>query len=90
MTLHTIDDMSTSHVMTVSRNGQVSIPAEVRARWNTRRVVVVDMGECVVMRPASDDPVRELAGKYTGRGPSSDEMRAQERREDARRERGRS
>jgi AbrB family looped-hinge helix DNA binding protein len=37
------------HVMTISRNGQVSIPAETRARWNTRRVVVVDLGDRVVM-----------------------------------------
>lgn len=32
------------------RNGQVSIPAEARARWNARKVVVVDMGDRIVMR----------------------------------------
>lgn len=81
--------MGSSHVMTLSRNGQVSIPAETRARWKTRKVVVVDMGDYVVMRPASDDPISELAGKYAGRGPTSDEIRREERQAEARRERRR-
>jgi AbrB family looped-hinge helix DNA binding protein len=71
---------SFEHVMTVSRNGQVSIPAETRARWNTRRVTVVDLGDRVVMRPMPEDPVAALKGKYAGRGPSTDAARAQERR----------
>jgi len=64
-----------SYVMTVSRNGQVSIPADTRTRWNTRRVVVVDLGDRVVMRPLPDDAVADLVGKYAGRGPSSDAAR---------------
>jgi AbrB family looped-hinge helix DNA binding protein len=68
--------MSTSeHIMTVSQNGQVSIPAAARARWNVRRVIVVDLGDRVVVRPASDRPVADLEGKYKGRGPSSDQAR---------------
>lgn len=74
---------SGSYVMTVSRNGQVSIPAEARSRWNTRRVVVVDLGDRVVMRPLSDEPLGDLEGKYRGRGPSSDRARKQVRAEDA-------
>jgi AbrB family looped-hinge helix DNA binding protein len=66
--------------MTVSRNGQVSIPAETRARWNTRRVSVVDLGDRVVMRPISDDPVAALQGKYARRGPPADAARDAERR----------
>jgi AbrB family looped-hinge helix DNA binding protein len=73
--------------MTVSRNGQVSIPAETRARWNTRRVSVVDLGDRVVMRPVSDDPVAATRGKYAGRGPSADSARAEERRATRGRER---
>jgi bifunctional DNA-binding transcriptional regulator/antitoxin component of YhaV-PrlF toxin-antitoxin module len=57
------------HVMTVSQNGQVSIPAATRARWKTRQVIVVDLGDRVVMRPASDTPVAQLEGKYRDRGP---------------------
>lgn len=75
--------MPGSHVMRVSRNGQVSIPAEARARWNTNRVVVVDLGDRVVMRPLPEDPVGALTGKYRGRGPASDRARRQERAADA-------
>lgn len=80
---------ATSYVMTVSRNGQVSIPAETRARWSTRHVVVVDLGDRVVMRPATDDPLDELEGKYRDRGPRTDDARRRARREDAARERKR-
>ena len=73
----------TSYVMTVSRNGQVSIPADTRARWQARRVVVVDLGDRVVMRPLPDDGVEELEGKYGGRGPTSDEARRRARREES-------
>ncbi|HEX2849190.1 MAG TPA: AbrB/MazE/SpoVT family DNA-binding domain-containing protein [Acidimicrobiales bacterium] len=75
----------TSHVMTVSRNGQVSIPAETRARWNTRKVLVVDLGDRVVMRPVGPEPVRELQGKYAKRGPSTDRARQESRRVEERR-----
>jgi AbrB family looped-hinge helix DNA binding protein len=72
--------VSTSeHIMTVSQNGQVSIPAAARARWNVRRVIVVDLGDRVVVRPASDGPVADLEGKYKGRGPSSDQARRRAR-----------
>ena len=69
-----------SYVMTVSQNGQVSIPADARARWKTRRVVVVDFGDRVVMRPLPDDPVE---GKYEGRGPAADQARRRSRREES-------
>ena len=80
---------ATRHVMTISRNGQVSIPAEARSRWQTRRVVVVDLGDRVVMRPLGEDPVGDLEGKYRGRGPSTERARRQARTADAARERGR-
>jgi bifunctional DNA-binding transcriptional regulator/antitoxin component of YhaV-PrlF toxin-antitoxin module len=69
--------------MTVSGNGQVSIPAGARARWKTRKVIVVDLGDRVVMRPAPDEPVEKLEGKYRMRGPSSDQARRQARLDDA-------
>jgi AbrB family looped-hinge helix DNA binding protein len=73
----------TSHVMTVSRNGQVSIPAETRARWNTRQVLVVDLGDRVVMRPVGAEPVRALRGKYAKQGPATSRARRESRREDS-------
>jgi bifunctional DNA-binding transcriptional regulator/antitoxin component of YhaV-PrlF toxin-antitoxin module len=77
------------HVMTLSRNGQVSIPAATRARWETRRVLVVDLGDRVVLRPLPDDPVGDLEGKYAGRGPTTDSARRSERQVEAARERRR-
>jgi AbrB family looped-hinge helix DNA binding protein len=73
--------MTAGHVMTISRNGQVSIPAETRARWNTRHVIVVDLGDRVVLRPAAAAPIAELQGKYRERGPSTGVMRQTERRQ---------
>lgn len=72
-----------SYVMKVSSNGQVSIPADARARWAVSRVVVVDLGDRVVMRPLPDEPVRSLRGKYADRGPSSEAARATARAADA-------
>jgi len=67
--------------MKVSSNGQVSIPAPARSRWMTDRVVVVDLGDRIVMRPLPNEPVRALVGKYRGRGPSTSMARTAERAE---------
>ncbi len=75
--------MQTNYVMKVSSNGQVSIPAEARTRWHTDRVVVVDLGDRIVMRPLPDEPVSELVGKYRSRGPSTDDARRMARKQDA-------
>jgi bifunctional DNA-binding transcriptional regulator/antitoxin component of YhaV-PrlF toxin-antitoxin module len=77
------------HVMTVSRNGQVSIPAQARARWNARKLLVVDLGDRVVMRPLSEDPVGDLTGKYRGQGPDTASARARARRDEVARQRRR-
>jgi len=78
--------MTMSYVMKVSRNGQVSIPAEARARWGAERVVVVDLGDRVVLRPVTPGGIDELVGKYADTEPSTDALRAAERRDEARRE----
>jgi bifunctional DNA-binding transcriptional regulator/antitoxin component of YhaV-PrlF toxin-antitoxin module len=78
--------MSTSYVMKVSSNGQVSIPADARARWRTKRMLVVDLGDRLVMRPLPDAPIDALVGKYQG-GPSTDDARRRAREEDAAAER---
>jgi len=75
-----------SHVMKVSSNGQVSIPAETRARWHADRVIVVDLGDRIVMRPLPDDAVGSLVGKYAKVGPSSDAARRASRDESRRAE----
>jgi bifunctional DNA-binding transcriptional regulator/antitoxin component of YhaV-PrlF toxin-antitoxin module len=55
--------------MTISSNGQVSIPAATRARWGTRKVLVVDLGDRVVMRPSvdSEDTAAQPAARKTRR-----------------------
>ncbi|MPY93160.1 MAG: hypothetical protein GEV08_08860 [Acidimicrobiia bacterium] len=75
--------MPTSYVMKVSSNGQVSIPADARARWHPARVVMVDLGDRIVMRPLPEDAVGALEGKYHGQGPSTDEARRRARMADA-------
>ena len=68
--------------MTISQNGQVSIPAETRARWRTRKVLVVDLGDRVVMRPAVDtnDALTNMQGKFADKGPDSNAARRAARR----------
>jgi AbrB family looped-hinge helix DNA binding protein len=48
----------------ITRGGQVSVPAEVRRRWNTNTVMVEDKGDHVVLRPAPDDPVAAAYGAF--------------------------
>ena len=76
--------------LTISRGGQVSIPAEVRHRWGTRTVVAEDRGDHVVLRPVADDPITAARGALAGRGRSSDELRRLAREDDAHAERRRS
>jgi bifunctional DNA-binding transcriptional regulator/antitoxin component of YhaV-PrlF toxin-antitoxin module len=80
--------MSSSSVMKVSSNGQVSIPAHARARWqHPERMLVVDMGDRIVMRPLPEDPIGALTGKYRRRGPTTADARRHARREEAAAER---
>ena len=81
--------MTTNYVMRVSSNGQVSIPAEARARWNADRVVVVDLGDRVVLRPLPADPVDALRGKYRRVGTNTDRIRHAQKVDEADRERRR-
>ena len=49
----------------------------------SRKVVVVDLGDRVVIRPLGDEPIGDLDGKYRGCGPSTDRSRKEARAEDA-------
>lgn len=66
----------------ISRGGQVSIPADIRHRWNARRVILVDRGTSLELRPIPDDPIAALRGVLAGRGPTTDEIREEMRREE--------
>lgn len=69
-------------VMKVTRAGQVSLPAEIRHRWKVQRVLVIDHGDRVELRPMEDDLIASLRGKYRDLDIDTDEMRASFRREE--------
>ncbi|MCZ7589781.1 MAG: AbrB/MazE/SpoVT family DNA-binding domain-containing protein [Gaiella sp.] len=79
--------------MTITRGGQISIPAAVRRRWGTSTVTFDDQGERIVIEPAPDDPIAaaegalaaELAGldASTLRRRSREDERVAERRRHA-------
>lgn len=63
----------------VTRNGQVSLPAELRRRWGSDVVLVIDRGDYAIVRPIPDDPIAALRGAYAGPGPAVEDVRAAER-----------
>lgn len=67
----------------ISKGGQISVPANVRHRWGTLRVIVEDQGDALVIRPVPDDPIGAAVGSLKGRTPPSDELRARARNEEA-------
>ena len=69
----------------VTRAGQVSIPAEVRERWGSSTVLIVDEGVPLLVRPAPDNPLEGLLGLLegkTGRQIDTSEARRLWREED--------
>lgn len=67
----------------ISRGGQIQVPAEVRRRWGARAVIVEDRGGSLVVRPLPDDPIGAAVGSLKRRGPPSEEVRRQVRDEEA-------
>ena len=67
---------------TISRGGQISIPAEIRHRWGATRVILVDHGTSLELRPLPDDPIAAAMGSLAGVGPTTDELRAEARAEE--------
>jgi hypothetical protein len=67
---------------TISKGGQIQVPAAVRRRWGTRHVIVEDLGESLLVRPLPSDPIGAALGSLA-RGPlSTDELQRQAREED--------
>jgi hypothetical protein len=68
----------------ISKGGQVSIPAQIKSRWATERVIIEDHGDALVLRPLPDDPIAAALSLATSNeGPTTDEIRAQLREEEA-------
>ncbi len=74
--------MFSVHHATITKSGQMSVPASIRHRWNTRRVVIVDNGTHIVVSPVPDDPIAAFRGSLEGRGPTSEEARRLAREEE--------
>ena len=70
----------------VTGNGQVSLPAELRRRWDADTVLVIDRGDYAIVRPIPDDPLASLRGARAGVGPAGEHARAAERASEAERE----
>lgn len=66
----------------MTRNGQISLPAELRRRWQSGAVLVIDRGSYAIVRPVPDDVVTALRGAHAGPGPTSEQARAAERTSD--------
>ncbi len=50
----------------ITMGGQVSIPADIRRRWGTNRVVIEDQGDRLVVKPLPDDPIAAARGALKG------------------------
>lgn len=48
--------------MTISKGGQISIPASIRRRWSTSTFTLDDQGDRIVLEPAADDPIAAAEG----------------------------
>jgi AbrB family looped-hinge helix DNA binding protein len=87
----TIHHMMTATLMKVTKNGQISLPSDVRKRWKTDRVMVFDTPEGLIVRPFDANAISRLAGKYkpAAGAPTVDELRRREREAEAEREEAR-
>lgn len=73
-------------IAVVTKGGQISIPAAVRRRWGTDRLVIDDEGDALIVRPIPVDPIGAAIGSLAGPGPTSEELRERVREEEAQRE----
>lgn len=69
----------TSMLINVSDRGQISLPSDIRHKWQVRRLLLIDEGDRVILRPVPDDPIAAVAGKYSWVAQTADEMRAEDR-----------
>jgi bifunctional DNA-binding transcriptional regulator/antitoxin component of YhaV-PrlF toxin-antitoxin module len=67
----------------ITTGGQISLPASIRRRWQTRSVAVEDLGDRVVIRPLPDDPIVAARGALKGRVGSTASLRASARKDEA-------
>jgi bifunctional DNA-binding transcriptional regulator/antitoxin component of YhaV-PrlF toxin-antitoxin module len=82
--MKTRESLSGMKVHKVTKGGQISLPAQVRQRWQTKAVGIEDLGDRVVVRPLPDDPIAAARGALKGRiRASSTELRTKARQDEA-------
>jgi hypothetical protein len=68
----------------ISKGGQIQVPADVRRRWATDRVMIEDDGIGLRIEPLPDDPIGTAFGSLPSRPElTTDEMRRRFREEEA-------
>lgn len=75
--------MSFMKIVTLTRGGQVSIPAEYRRGWTSHRVMVRETRDGLLLRPVPDDPLGAAIGSLGDIGMASEELMRQHREEEA-------
>ncbi len=65
----------------ISQGGQIQVPAEIRRRWGTSKVVIEDLGDEITIRPVPEDPISAALGSLKLRY-TSDELRRIAREDD--------
>lgn len=70
-------------VVTLTRGGQISIPAEYRRDWTSNRVIVRETDEGLLLTPMPADPLAAAAGslKHLLAGRTADEVMREYREE---------
>ena len=55
-------------VVTLTRGGQVSIPADLRRDWPSNKVIVEETSNGLLLRPLPSDPIAAVVGSLKGKG----------------------
>jgi AbrB family looped-hinge helix DNA binding protein len=75
--------MSIMRTAKITAGGQISLPAEIRRRWGTTRVLIRDEGDELVVKPLPDDPIAAARGALKGATAlPTDKLREQARRDE--------
>lgn len=70
-------------ILSISKGGQISIPARIRNRWGVKRLIIDDQGDRLLVIPLPDDPLRAARGSLKSPGHSVEEDRRRMREEEA-------
>jgi bifunctional DNA-binding transcriptional regulator/antitoxin component of YhaV-PrlF toxin-antitoxin module len=67
----------------ISQGGQIQVPAEVRRRWRTSKVVIEDLGNEISVRPVPEDPITAALEPPIKSSMTADEFLRATREEEA-------